>query len=241
MAESKFNKNNPNNLIIGVDDAGRGPVLGNMCLAGVLMKQENENIMAQEGIKDSKLLTPKKRESLVEFIKNNSIKIEFQLVTPIEIDTGFGMKLNLNEVEALACGNIINKLTSDLKKEEKESIKIILDCPSVNISAWKKQLMHYVKDKSLEENILCDHKADFKYPVVSAASIIAKTTRDAEIEKIKEQIGINFGSGYPSDPNTIAFLKENATNPKYKGIFRESWQTWKTAAKNSEKEQKKLF
>lgn len=228
-------------LLLGIDDAGRGPVMGPMCLAGVIIKEEDETIFAENGIKDSKLLTAKKRDQLVEKITEKAISKKAILVTPVEIDTGLGMKLNLNEVEALTSATIINELVSKLKDIERESIKIILDCPSVNISAWKKQLMHYVKDKSLEENILCDHKADFKYPVVSAASIIAKTTRDAEIEKIKEQIGINFGSGYPSDPNTIAFLKENATNPKYKGIFRESWQTWKTAAKNSEKDQKKLF
>lgn len=228
-------------LLLGIDDAGRGPVMGPMCLAGVIIKEEDEAPFAEVGIKDSKLLTAKKRDELVETITQKAISKKAILVTPIEIDTGLGMKLNLNEVEALTSATIINELVSKLKETDRENIKIILDCPSVNIPAWKKQLMHYIKDKSLEDQILCDHKADFKYPVVSAASIIAKTTRDAEIEKIKEQIGINFGSGYPSDPNTIAFLKENATNPKYKGIFRESWQTWKTAAKNSEKEQKKLF
>lgn len=228
-------------LLLGIDDAGRGPVMGPMCLAGVIIKEEDETIFAESGIKDSKLLTAKKRDQLVETITKKAISKKAILVTPIEIDTGLGMKLNLNEVEALTSATIINELTSKLNETEKENIKIILDCPSVNLSAWKKQLMHYVKDKSLEDQILCDHKADFKYPVVSAASIIAKTTRDAEIEKIKQQIGINFGSGYPSDPNTIAFLKENATNPKYKGIFRESWQTWKTAANNYKKDQKKLF
>jgi ribonuclease HII len=151
------------------------------------------------------------------------------------------MKLNLNEVEALTSGNIINELTKNLKEVEKVNLSIILDCPSVNLVAWKKQLMKYVKDKSLEKNILCEHKADFKYPVVSAASIIAKTTRDAEIEKLKKQYGVDFGSGYPADPFTIKFLKENATNPKYKGIFRESWQTWKDAVNDKDRDQKKLF
>jgi ribonuclease HII len=105
--------------------------------------------------------------------------------------------------------------------------------------------MHYIKEKELEKNIICEHKADFYYPVVSAASIIAKTTRDAEIEKIKEKIGMDFGSGYPADPYTVQFLKENAVNPKYKGIFRESWSTWQAVAKkslNTEKgKQIKLF
>lgn len=217
-------------ILIGIDDAGRGPLLGPMCLAGVAIRQEIEKELINFGVKDSKLLTPKKRESLVDYIKNRALKTKFQLITPSEIDTGFGEGLNLNEVEALAAGIIINELVSGLTENQKQGARIILDCPSINTLGWKKQLMRYVKEKKLEKNILCEHKADFNHPVVSAASIIAKTTRDAEIEKIKKEIGINFGSGYPSDPSTIKFLKENATNPKYKGIFRESWSTWREAA-----------
>jgi ribonuclease HII len=89
--------------------------------------------------------------------------------------------------------------------------------------------MGYVKDKKLEPKIVCEHKADFNYPVVSAASILAKVTRDAEIEKIKQQIGLDFGSGYPSDPNTVAFLQKHVLDFKKERIFRESWSTWQTA------------
>jgi ribonuclease HII len=222
---------NESQIIIGIDDAGRGPVLGPMCLAGVMMRKENEKAFAQQGIKDSKLLTPAKRESLIEYIKKNSLALHFQLITPVEIDTGFGMGLNLNQVEALAAANIINELTTKLSSEQKTTLKIILDCPSINTAGWKNQLMGYVKEKSLEKNIVCEHKADFHYPVVSAASIIAKTTRDAEIEKIKKMIGIDFGSGYPSDPYTVQFLKEHANDFKKERIFRESWSTWQNAAK----------
>jgi ribonuclease HII len=229
---------NSSQILIGIDDAGRGPVLGPMCLAGVMIRQENEKSLKDEGVADSKLLTPKRRESLIEFIKSKSLATFHQLITPIEIDTGFGMGLNLNEVEALAAANIINELTQKLSAEQKETLKIILDCPSINTEGWKRQLMRYVQEKSLEKNIICEHKADFKYPVVSAASIIAKVTRDSEIEKIKEKIGIDFGSGYPSDPYTKKFLLENALNPKFKGIFRESWSTWKEAARVKDKKDK---
>lgn len=233
MIENKSKQKDDSNLVIGIDDAGRGPVLGPMCLAGVLMKTENEKIFKEQGIKDSKLLTPQKRESLVEFIKINSLNMHYQLITPVEIDTGFGMGLNLNEVEALAAANIINELTKKLTAEQKATLKIILDCPSINTAGWKSQLMNYIKEKTLENKIVCEHKADFYYPVVSAASIIAKTTRDAEIEKIKKQIGIDFGSGYPSDPYTVKFLKEHAKDFKKERIFRESWSTWQNAAKDA--------
>ena len=167
------------------------------------------------------------------------------MVTPAEIDTGMGIGLNLNRVEALACATIINEIIEHLSEEEKKNTKIILDCPSINTSGWKNQLLEYVKEKKLE--IHCEHKADFNHPIVSAASIIAKVTRDEEIEKIKKQIGIDFGSGYPSDPTTKNFLKEHVNDFKKERIFRESWQTWKAARnkslgiKEKKNKQAKLF
>jgi len=215
-------------LLLGIDDAGRGPVIGKMVLAGILIRKETEDELKALGITDSKLLTPKKRESLIQLIKDKSLGWKTHLVTPAEIDTGMGIGLNLNQVEALAAGNIINQLTASLSDEQKQNLTIIIDCPSINTSGWKNQLLEYVREKKLE--IHCEHKADFNHVVVSGASIIAKVTRDAELEKIKEQIGIDFGSGYPSDPNTIKFLKEHANDFKKERIFRESWATWQEAS-----------
>jgi ribonuclease HII len=235
MAENKPQQKNNSNLILGVDDAGRGCVIGNMVLAGCIMMEEGEAEFKKLGIKDSKLLSPLQREKLVETIKEKAMDTYYFMATPIEIDTGFGMGLNLNQVEALAAASIINELTRKLSSEQKSTLKIILDCPSINTAGWKNQLMEYVKEKSLEKNIVCEHKADFYYPVVSAASIIAKTTRDAEIEKLKEKYKVDFGSGYPADPYTKEFLKENALNPIYEGLFRKSWATWQAAANLKDK------
>ena len=229
MAEEKSIKTNNSNLVIGVDDAGRGCLIGNMVLAGCLMKVDEEKELKNLGIKDSKLLSPKQREDLLKVIKEKIKDYNFQMATPSEIDTGFGEGLNLNLVEALLAATIIGNLTKNLTSEEKQNLKIILDCPSINTVGWKAQLMSYIKDKKLESNIVCEHKADFNHVVVSAASILAKVTRDAEIEKIKEQIGIDFGSGYPSDPNTKAFLEKHVLDFKQERIFRESWSTWQEA------------
>ena len=140
-----------------------------------------------------------------------------------------GKGLNLNQVEAMAAAGIINDLTKDLSITQKSGLKIIIDCPSINTEGWKRQLMNYVREKELEPKIICEHKADFNYPVVSAASILAKVTRDTEIEKIKLELGEDFGSGYPNDPKTKLFLERNIRNPKLKGIFRESWATFQNA------------
>lgn len=234
-------------FLLGVDDAGRGPVIGPMCLAGVLIKKEKESNLKLAGAKDSKLLSPSQRENILNQIKNITPNFTFKLISPSEIDTGMGMGLNLNQVEALASASIINDLTLKLSPSEKLKLKIILDCPSINTEGWKQQLMGFIKDKSLEKNILCEHKADFNYPVVSAASILAKVTRDGEIEKLKELIGEDFGSGYPSDPYTKAFLEKHVLDFKKERIFRESWATWQKARdkalgyKEKDSKQKKLF
>jgi ribonuclease HII len=224
-------------FLLGIDDAGRGPVIGPMALAGVLIKKSSEEGILSDGVKDSKLLTAKQRTHLAELIKEKAIEYCVQLITPSEIDTGFGDGLNLNQVEALVAGKIINDLTQEnkLSKEDKKSLKIIIDCPSNNIPKWKEYVVRYLKDKSLSKLISCEHKADFNHPVVSAASIIAKTTRDAEIEKLKKQIGIDFGSGYPSDPNTKKFLEVHADKFKNERIFRESWATWQEATGKTNK------
>ena len=72
------------------------------------------------------------------------------MATPLEIDTGFGEGLNLNQVEALLAGKIINDLTSQLSYEQKGNLKIILDCPSINTEGWKGQLLEYIKRKRLK-------------------------------------------------------------------------------------------
>jgi len=243
--EKKQEEKNNKELIIGIDDAGRGPVIGPMVLAGVLVRKEVETELRRAGIKDSKLLTAKTRDELVKTIKEMILDFHYQIITPAEIDTGFGMGVNLNEVEAIAAANIVNHLCKNLNEEQKKNLVIVIDCPSNNPSSWLNTLMKYIKKENQTIRIRAEHKADFHYPSVSAASIIAKTTRDGEIEKIKEQIGLDFGSGYPADPTTKEFLAKHSQEFKKERIFRESWATWQTATgkleENKKSKQSKLF
>lgn len=212
-------------LICGIDEAGRGPVIGPLVICGVLIDEKDEIKLKNIGVKDSKLLTPTKREDLFEKIKKIVKKYEILIVQPKDVDSFVESDhLNLNWLEANVSAGIINKLSPD---------KAILDCPSPNTRAYKE----YV-EKQLEKNIevAAEHKADVNYPVVSAASILAKVTRDAEIEKIKKKIGVNFGSGYPSDEVTQDFLKKNWN--KYPEIFRKSWSSYKNFSEA--KKQKKI-
>ena len=220
-------------LIIGIDDAGRGPIIGPMVLAGVLIEKENEAELKEWGAKDSKKLTPEKREEIAKKIKEK-FRFYFELTTPEEIDSRTGVGTNLNRIEAIKSANIINHFTKNLK----EKVKVIIDCPSTNIEAWQNYLQQHIENLDLVE-LSCEHKADANHISVSAASIIAKTTRDSEIEKLKKEIGIDFGSGYPSDPNTCNFLEKHSQDFEDKGIIRKSWDTWTNV--QAKREQKKLF
>ena len=187
-------------------------------MCGVVIDQKDTSKLLEIGVKDSKLLTPKQRENLFEKIKKIAKSHEIIIISPEEIDKTLESEdLNLNWLEALTSAKILNKLKPD---------KAILDCPSNNTKAYS----DYVK-KNLKANIdlIVEHKADLKYPVVGAASILAKVTRDREIEKIKKKIRINFGSGYPSDSTTVEFLKKYWN--KYPDIFRKTWASYKKVAK----------
>jgi len=225
-------------LILGIDDAGRGPVIGPMVLSGCLMDKEVEKDLKEHGVMDSKVLTRQLREGLDKQIKKKVISYCSKKATPAEIDTGMGQGLNLNQVEAMLASIIIDNLTKDLTASEKQNLKIVIDCPSNNINGWKNQLMDYIKDKKL--NISCEHKADVDHVAVSAASIISKVRRDNEIKKLREKIGIDFGSGYPNDPKTKDFLKKHVNDFKKERIFRETWSTWQEAKQNFKTRQAKL-
>jgi ribonuclease HII len=212
-------------LKIGVDDAGRGPVVGPMILVGVLVDREQESKLKKLGVKDSKQLTTRRREFLAEKIKEIIKYSKIEVIHPEEIDKKQEQGIKLNEVEAIACAKIINNLNKD-----DEKIKIVLDCPSTSLVKWKDFLKTKIKKLSNLE-ISCEHKADKNHVIVSAASILAKSEREKEMDKIRKKYGDEAGSGYTSDPATQRFLQRYANRYKDKGIFRKSWITWKNALK----------
>ena len=201
-------------LTVAIDEAARGPLIGSMVMAGVLVDEEDIESLKSIGVKDSKLLSQKKRVAL--FKKINSIvkKHKILVVSPKEIDAALESDdLNLNWLEAQTSAKIINALKPD---------KIIIDCPSNNVSAYKKYLLNLLDNKKVDAVV--EHKADLNYVECAAASILAKVTREEEIEKIKKEAG-DFGSGYMADPKTAKFLKENAE--KHPDIFRKTWAPYK--------------
>jgi ribonuclease HII len=210
-------------IIAGVEEAGRGPVIGPMVMAICSIEEEKIPELQRLGVKDSKLITPRNREILFEKVKE-LCEHEIMILQPDEIDDNLNNPdMNLNKLEGVVSAKLINKIKAN---------KVILDCPSNNIPAYRDYVKSFVK-KDIE--IIAEHKADLNHTIVGAASILAKVTRDKIIEDIKKEIGHNFGSGYPSDPKTILFLKENWH--KY-DIFRKTWSTYKKVAE--QKRQKSL-
>lgn len=217
-------------IVCGIDEAGRGPVIGPLVIAGAKMDEKELFQLERIGVKDSKLLSPEQRGRLFFQIKSIISGYEIIIVQPEEIDAavlGVQKGMNLNWLEAHKSADILNKLSPH---------KGIVDCPSNNLAAYTSYLRNKLINKKIE--LLCEHKADATYVICSAASILAKVTRDKEIENLQKEIGVDFGSGYPSDPKTVAFLREYWD--KY-DFFRKSWASWqKYGGKIVGKHQKKL-
>ncbi len=219
-------------LILGIDDAGRGPVVGPMVLAGCLLDDKNEKELKKLGVKDSKQLTHKRIEFLAGIIKEKAETFEIALAFPDEIDGKNHDGINLNTVEAIKAAEIINKINKGFNK-----IKVIVDCPSPNTEKWKDELKTKIENLSNLE-VYCEHKADVNYVTVSAASILAKNVREDEMAKLQEKYGKELGSGYCSDRKTTKFLEAYSKKYKQDGLFRQTWSTYKIA--NGKAEQKKL-
>jgi ribonuclease HII len=197
-------------MICGVDEAGRGPVMGPMVVAGVLLESESQ--LEGLGVKDSKKVAPKKREVLAQEIRKIA-KIEVIIVPADDIDV-MRQAMTMNAMEVKLFSSIIEKLRPE---------KAYLDSADVDEERFGREIAAELK---FELEIVSKHGADDLYPIVSAASIIAKTVRDAEVRKIKEEIGEEIGSGYPSDSVTIKFLEGwvegHGVLPPY---TRKSWKT----------------
>ena len=200
-------------ILFGADDAGRGPVLGPMVIAGVTIDEKDEHLLKEIGAKDSKLLSPKQREELFDKIKSLVKSYHIEIISPKEIDNAIDSEnSNLNDLEALNFAKCVNALKPDIA---------IIDCPSTNIQAYTIHLKTYL---NVLPQLIIEHKAE-RHPIVAAASILAKVTRDREIEKIQKTIKEPIGSGYPADPVTKEFIKNNWN--KHQAIFRHTWETYR--------------
>jgi|BEDMetMinimDraft_2_1075160.scaffolds.fasta_scaffold02098_2 ribonuclease H, mammalian HI/archaeal HII subfamily len=198
-------------ITLGIDEAGRGPLIGPMIIAGLSFKKDNLVYLKELNVRDSKKVSPYKRERLYPLILKLCEHYEIIKVTPKEIDESINTGLKITGLEANYIAKIIDNIQSDV---------VYIDSPINNPEKFAKIIEEKIKSKP---RIFCEIKADEKYIEVSAASIVAKVIRDREIKELHKKYGY-FGSGYPSDQRTIEFIK------KHKEIinsedFRKTWAT----------------
>lgn len=207
--------------VAGVDDAGRGPIIGPLVIAGVLLPEGQLKKLVNMGVKDSKLLTPLKRTELAYKIRRAVEKVSVREIQPKDIDEVVlhGVKLKkLNFLEAKVMAEVINEL---------RPTEAYVDASDVNEERYGETIREFLSTDLKQIGIISKHHADRTYPQVSAASIIAKTRRDEIIDQLHNKYG-DFGSGYITDPKTMNFLREyRRHHEKFPAIVRISWKTVK--------------
>ncbi|MGB3907999.1 MAG: ribonuclease HII [Methanomethylovorans sp.] len=206
--------------IAGIDEAGKGPVIGPMCIGGVLVEKERLFSLKNLGVADSKKLTPKKRRLLAHQIRKYAQKVYIFEVSPFQIDE-LRKVMSMNQIMVQGFSVVLEELHPDT---------IYVDAADVNAARFgtnlKAQYAQRFPEKAKELSVVSEHQADAIYPIVSAASIVAKVRRDELIKELEKEIGVDLGSGYPSDPKTRQFLeswsREYGTLPDF---VRRSWKT----------------
>lgn len=205
--------------IAGLDESGRGPVIGPLVICCAYCKREREKDLNKLAKKDSKQLTHNQRKEKFAELKKFC---EFKWIEVSAADLNDLMeKMSLNDIEAQVMAGLALKL---------KNADVMIDMPDRYSWTFRKRMQKFGF-----ERFEAEHKADEKYPIVAAASICAKLLRDEKIEKIKQQIGVDFGSGYPGDEKTRTALKNKESMAKLKPFVRKKWKTLETI------QQRKLF
>lgn len=188
---------------IGVDEAGRGPVIGPLVVCAFAAISESE--LAELGVKDSKLLTVKKREEI--YSKLIEMPHNVVICSPERIDNSD----NLNQLEVELFAEALSVMPNG---------EIMLDACDVDAERFARNVSN-LSNKECQ----AEHKADESHLAVGAASVIAKVTRDNLIKEISENLGFDVGSGYPSDPKTIEAVKKLVQGNTPHECLRWSWKT----------------
>ncbi len=200
--------------VAGVDEAGRGCAIGPLVVAGASFYPSDVETLRDMGVRDSKKLTPKRREALSKQIKEIAARIEFFEIQPRSIDAvvNRGVKLRrLNYLEATAMAHVLWKLSPS---------EAYVDAADTDASRFGEFISRLLPGRT---RVISEHKADDTYPVCSAASILAKVRRDALVAQIREHAG-DFGSGYMTDERTTTWLESWFSGRKECPPFvRSSW------------------
>lgn len=213
-------------IVGGVDEAGRGSIIGPLVVAGVSVRDSKIPKLKEMGVRDSKQLTAQARERLYDEIVNMAERHHIYVIKPTEVDANVLLR-GLNKLEAKAMAHVISRIDAG---------EVYVDCCDTNPARYRDHIAGHLQTIPKIHSM---HHADRTNIVVSAASILAKVTRDAEIQKIRRRHG-GIGSGYPSDEKTMLFIKEWVAAKKCAPAFaRKSWKPLRLMLQ--EMEQRALF
>ena len=202
--------------VCGVDDAGRGPVIGPLVVAGIAVEERKIDGLRMLGVKDSKMLLATARTRMSKEIPGLVDDYHVVEIAAADLDRIVNrapkfQRLNLLEAKAMA--EVIEKLKPDVA---------YVDSSDTRTERFKNNILDCL---SFAPRIVSEHKADINYPVVSAASIIAKVHRDGRIDEIRQEYG-EVGSGYAHDPITCRFLRDYyREHGDFPPVVRRSWKT----------------
>jgi ribonuclease HII len=200
--------------VAGIDEAGRGCAIGPLVIAGAVFRREDIPTLVEMGVKDSKKLTARKREALVSGIRDLALDVRYFDLAPATIDKVVlrNVKLRkLNYLEMMAMARVLRELEAD---------EAYVDPSDVDPDRCNRQILRVLQRKP---SLVCEVNADEKYPVTSAASILAKVRRDSIVAELRERYG-DFNSGYMHDEKTVSFLEEwFSENRECPDFVRSSW------------------
>lgn len=212
------------NIVAGIDEAGRGCIIGPLVIACVSIGEDEVGSLLELGVRDSKELSRSRRAVLYTQILKVSRQVISSTVQPDEIDLFVSSKKKLrrlNFLEAKYMASLIGQINA---------YKVYVDSPDTLPIRFAALINEFGINRC---DIIAEHKADKNYAIVSAASIVAKVERDIAIERLKLKYG-DFGSGYPSDARTRIFLRDWLRNKGNIPEFaRKSWRTWKYISNDS--------
>lgn len=195
----------------GIDEAGRGCVIGPLVMAAVALTKAQERRLKAIGVRDSKTLSPARRESLAPVIRAVATRYALERAEPAAID-----QMNLNALEAEISGRLVGAIRSAV---------VVLDVPASGrgMETYVRAVRYHAASPRV--TLIGENFADARHVAVAAASILAKVARDRAVATLRERHG-DFGSGYPGDEKTIAFLRAAwARDGRFPSFVRHKWKT----------------
>ena len=179
--------------VLGVDEAGRGSLVGPLVVGGFCASEDRLGELVELGAKDSKALSPDARERV--FAGLGAIGTPVHLVlSPRTVDRAVRHG-RLNDLEAEAFARILRTVAADIA---------YVDACDPNERRFGARVARIA---GVRTQVIARHHADRDFPVVGAASVVAKVRRDRAVARLRARLGDDLGSGYPSDPRTIRFVR----------------------------------